>query len=379
MKKRALWGRLQNAGFFWLSRIGLLGLLPVLFVYQSSWIDPDAERYFESSKQVMAQSFANRARQYLLDSIEAFDMSNGIGGIDRVETALDPLYSMLNTSLYRENYACTEVALNHIDNLYFRLNQQSEVSNASYVKALIPAFRCLETIEAGQNVRQAEVINRVAWETVQQRNLTLWLMLAIVVMGVFFGLLHRRYKYLLSKNELVAQEWQARAMYDGLTGILNRRAFNSDFAQLIVATDESKRQFSLLMCDIDEFKKYNDTMGHQKGDAALKAIAEGLLTALRASDRLYRYGGEEMVILLRDTDESAAEQVGLRVLNTVRSLTLEHPASESGFLSISIGCAVSQVESADHMSVLNIADSRLYQAKGIGRDLMVSSGNRVLQ
>jgi diguanylate cyclase (GGDEF)-like protein len=161
---------------------------------------------------------------------------------------------------------------------------------------------------------------------------------------------------------------------DGLTGIANRRSFDGALAR---AWDRSRRSHSaigVLMIDVDHFKRYNDTHGHQAGDEILRRVAQGVQAAvLRPDDVAARYGGEEFAIVLPLAEGEASRVVGERVRHNVRALAIPYPEAPTGIITVSVGVgstrpAESGVGPAE---LLASADQALYQAKREGRDKVV--------
>ena len=165
-------------------------------------------------------------------------------------------------------------------------------------------------------------------------------------------------------------ELALRARSDGLTGIGNRRYFDE---QLLATWQDHLRrgaELALIMVDADRFKNFNDARGHVEGDAALRAIA-GVLddNAERPRDFVARYGGEELAVILPDTDEEGARYVAETMRAQVEALGIEHPGSEHGVVTISAGVAAI-VPSASHSpeDLVSLADAALYLAKNSGRN-----------
>ena len=159
---------------------------------------------------------------------------------------------------------------------------------------------------------------------------------------------------------------RSQAHYDGLTGCLNRHAADRIIDGEIEKFAEKKVPLVLLVADIDHFKRINDTYGHQCGDSVLKAFAEVLRTALRRSDVLCRWGGEEFLILLRGTITEEAAQVAERIRKKVEEFCFP-PFSESGLVTVSIGGA-GLPPGRDVQRLIADADAALYQAKNGGRN-----------
>ena len=166
------------------------------------------------------------------------------------------------------------------------------------------------------------------------------------------------------------RELERMAMLDGLTGIPNRRAFDSDLRRRILECQRYRRPFALLMLDIDNFKNYNDTLGHAAGDSALRRIAGVLRRALRGTDDVYRYGGEEFACILPETEESGALLVAERLRRAVQDEKLAHPGSPRGVVTISIGVTVHRPGNHEETAswIVENADRALYRAKRAGRN-----------
>ncbi len=165
-------------------------------------------------------------------------------------------------------------------------------------------------------------------------------------------------------------------LLDALTGISNRRAFDERFEQEFLRAARGHGALGLLMIDVDHFKLYNDTYGHQAGDKCLRQVAQALSATLkRPSDFLARYGGEEFAVLLPDADLAGALGAAELLLGRVRELALPHEASSvSAHVTISIGIAIAQPPVRGELeSFLALADQRLYKAKRSGRNRVVAT------
>lgn len=157
---------------------------------------------------------------------------------------------------------------------------------------------------------------------------------------------------------------------DGLLQIANRAYFNDRLAQACAAAVRRQEPLGLLMIDVDFFKRYNDSYGHQAGDACLQAVARAVQQATqRSTDLVARYGGEELAVILPDTDTRGTAAVAARVVAGVAALALEHKASDAAaHVTVSVG-AVSQVPPTEApTALLASADAALYRAKAGGRN-----------
>lgn len=179
---------------------------------------------------------------------------------------------------------------------------------------------------------------------------------------------------LMVLNERLAemnQELERLAVTDSLTGLANRRSFNKFLNREWLREQRVQQPFSVIMIDIDHFKKYNDTYGHLEGDICLQKVSWALQSALcRAGDLLARYGGEEFVAILPHTDMAGASELATAFHARIRELAIPHKESPvSSIVSISIGIA-SVIPSQDlsPSKVVAMADKALYQAKQAGRN-----------
>ena len=167
------------------------------------------------------------------------------------------------------------------------------------------------------------------------------------------------------------------ATTDGMTGLANRRCFDAKLAEEWARARRSGAHISLLMIDVDHFKKFNDTCGHPAGDACLQAIAASLANhARRPGDLAARYGGEEFAVLLPDTDAAGCRVIGEQIRTAVRALAIPHLTSPLGQVTVSIGGAVFHPGAdsrVDGLALVEAADHALYDAKRTGRDRMAMS------
>ncbi len=160
---------------------------------------------------------------------------------------------------------------------------------------------------------------------------------------------------------------------DALTGIANRRRFDEALAVEWRRGLRMGSKLSLLLLDVDHFKRYNDTYGHVRGDSCLKQIAEAALdVVLRPADLVARYGGEEFAVVLPATDMDGAKAVADEICQAVRNRALPHEGNPHGVVTISIGCAsVVPHRGMSPKDLIDLADKALYQAKHDGRNRVV--------
>lgn len=158
------------------------------------------------------------------------------------------------------------------------------------------------------------------------------------------------------------------ASTDGLTDLYNHRTFHERLAQEVARAKRYTRPLSLIMLDVDHFKKYNDTYGHPQGDIILREVARILKESSRTSDTVARYGGEEFAVILPETDQVSAQKIGQRLREKVE----EHvfPGEEcmpGGHLTVSVGVAT-HLSGGTKEALLQAADQAMYTAKRAGRN-----------
>ncbi|MDF1588656.1 MAG: GGDEF domain-containing protein [Gammaproteobacteria bacterium] len=173
------------------------------------------------------------------------------------------------------------------------------------------------------------------------------------------------------RNSLLYRQAQSAALTDGLTGLNNRAAFDSSLQREIGLAHRQQTPMSLIVLDIDNFKVVNDTYGHSSGDQALKSLAEVITETMRGSDIAFRYGGEEFVLILSNTDAQAAVSVAERIRVAASQLFCTDGKRSFGF-TISLG--VAQLNRGEKGSALfDRADHALYQAKKAGRNQTIQA------
>jgi diguanylate cyclase (GGDEF)-like protein len=170
------------------------------------------------------------------------------------------------------------------------------------------------------------------------------------------------------------EELLERSGRDALTGLHNRDAFDRDARRILAEAQAHGQPVSLIIIDIDHFKAINDRHGHAAGDEALRQIGPALVAAVREGDRIYRFGGEEFLVVCQGLPHMAAVMAGERLRLALRSLTL---TGLDDTISASVGVATAPEDGANMDALFKEADARLYAAKSSGRDRVVGRVNPV--
>lgn len=202
------------------------------------------------------------------------------------------------------------------------------------------------------------------------------------VIGISIDITERKHadhliKELIHKLALDKDYAEKNSLTDSLTRIPNRRHFDDTLKKEYFRLKRTNGFLTLVMLDIDHFKRYNDRYGHLAGDDCLLRVASAIRAAvLRTSDFAARYGGEEFAVILPETNEAGAAIIANRLLNAVAALSIPHEESEKSYVTVSIGVATvrpDQIETPDR--IIEIADNALYSAKKNGRNryVMVAS------
>jgi diguanylate cyclase (GGDEF)-like protein len=200
-----------------------------------------------------------------------------------------------------------------------------------------------------------------------------------VTKPIHFAVLRQRVRRLIQQSHLYQeleaanQKLQHLAVIDSLTQLANRRQLDTHLDQEWRRTVRERTPLSVILCDVDCFKLYNDAYGHQAGDECLRRIAKAIHgTAKRPLDLTARYGGEEFAVILPGTNMEGALHIAQNIQAAVKALKLNHPNSQAGkYTTLSLGLATIFPHQFPHLlpeTLLTAADQALYQAKAEGRD-----------
>ena len=159
------------------------------------------------------------------------------------------------------------------------------------------------------------------------------------------------------------------ANHDGLTGLRNKRSFELRLGEMIVEAEQSARPLGLFIFDLDHFKVYNDTNGHTDGDDLLRRLSQLLKNCVRPDDLCCRWGGEEFVVAMPDTDATSAQQTAERIRQEIECFPFKNQEKQpTGNVTISGGIAICPKDGADVTVLTRHADEALYQSKHNGRN-----------
>jgi two-component system cell cycle response regulator len=181
---------------------------------------------------------------------------------------------------------------------------------------------------------------------------------------------HRRLADQRGELQQLNHELAAIARRDPLTGLGNRRALQEDLEGIEARVSRYGHSYCMALLDVDHFKAYNDTYGHQAGDIVLQAVAAELKNQARGGDALYRYGGEEFLCIFPEQSLSTGTIAVERMRTGIQRMATPHSENEPGVLTVSAGLAILDPdgESNTASEVLKQADDALYRAKQLGRN-----------
>lgn len=176
-------------------------------------------------------------------------------------------------------------------------------------------------------------------------------------------------------NMNLRESLRTQSIRDPLTGLFNRRYMEESLEREFRRAARKETSLAVLMIDVDHFKRFNDTQGHEAGDAVLRELAKLFQSQLRAEDIVSRYGGEEFMLILPEADMIAARECGDRLRNAVHAMQIQHLGKTLEGIRLSIGVACHPQHGNNADALLRSADMALYHAKEAGRDQMVTADN----
>jgi diguanylate cyclase (GGDEF)-like protein len=233
----------------------------------------------------------------------------------------------------------------------------------------LPFFAALRT-----NAFLVAAFAVAAWWTAMPSSMALYNVFILLCANLFAGAgsyaLEHAMRLAFLERRLLAEV----ASHDGLTGLLNRAAFDAQLARVWDQAARDQQSVAVVMLDIDHFKSFNDRYGHQAGDQALRDVAAAVArTARRPLDLVARFGGEELIAILPGADRRHAEAVAKALVEAVSGLDIPHAGSPgAGRVTVSVGvAAVDATRESSYESAIRLADRALYLAKDQGRDRWV--------
>jgi len=172
-------------------------------------------------------------------------------------------------------------------------------------------------------------------------------------------------------NIRLREALRTQSVRDALTGLYNRRYLEEILEREVRRAARAAQSLGILMIDLDHFKSFNDTYGHDAGDAVLREIAVSLTKGVRAEDFVCRFGGEEFVVILPTADQAASRARAERLRSKTKELTILHQGRSMGMITISVGVAAFPEHGTSPKDLMAAADAALYEAKRGGRDQVV--------
>jgi diguanylate cyclase (GGDEF)-like protein len=171
------------------------------------------------------------------------------------------------------------------------------------------------------------------------------------------------------ENALMVQQIREMSIRDGLTGLYNHRYFQEKLNEEMVKAGRYNKDLSLLLLDVDHFKKFNDTYGHQEGDKVLRIVSEVVQSTVRTKvDTACRYGGEEFAVILPESDVNVGKDLAERIRKNIASYIFENTGKNVYHVTVSIGLACYPFDGDDPKKLIHSSDQALYAAKSAGRN-----------
>jgi diguanylate cyclase (GGDEF)-like protein len=286
--------------------------------------------------------------------------------------------------LERENYHVVE-AENGMEALKTYQERQPDMILLDAIMPVLDGFECCSRLQKLPNGDHTPVLIITALEDRESVDHAYEVGASdYVTKPIHWAVLRQRVRRLLEQSNLriqlesandqlavVIEELRRLVSIDGLTQVANRRCLDEYLDQECRRSHREQLPISLVLCDIDFFKNYNDNYGHQEGDRCLQEVAQAIsMSTNRPADVVARYGGEEFAIVLPNTDAEGALNVAIRATEIVRSLQLTHNFSKVAN-HVTISCGVATLFPFEEIEVVNLiksADLALYLAKAEGRN-----------
>lgn len=298
-----------------------------------------------------------------------FNFSNKIIYVGTTASSLFDIKTVPTGKIYPGVEVQATYVNNLIDNNFIRKVDRSYTITLSILLALLIA----SVVSRVSSVLYASIVSLstyfiyllVAYYAMRFENLWLEIIYPLIfsIFGFTFSYI---FKYIVKSRDF---EYQYKlATTDGLTDLFNHRYFQEQIRQYVNNCKRYNNEFSLIIIDIDFFKKFNDNFGHQSGDAVLRQVASTLKRNVRATDIVCRYGGEEMSIILPNTGEDEAFSTAQKICERVAQHKFKLANGKETNVTISLGVSTFPQDGNDAETIISQADKRLYDAKNNGRN-----------
>lgn len=345
--------------------------------------------FYKQNYQALAKAFHYNINHILNKKFEAEDIRRALlkcelKGLSEDKRSLRALQYLLETPIkvkddlqmyhYLKNYFKQISAINHFlmlkkneegfEYLFGSEKLESEELNKEITKLKIPEKAIGEVFYLKKfdvnvfpiYIEEEDVILGVIEQTQDAQ---------LVFSELFLKFLQNVYLYRKIKEK--ATEMTELANTDEVTGLFNQRKLAADLEEAIKEHEEENKEFSVMFIDVDHFKKVNDLYGHIVGSQMLIDIGKVLRQLLRDTDTIYRYGGDEFVVIMTDVKRAIVHKVALRILNSVKNMEFNIENGDVYKLSISIGIAEYPQNATTAKELVGFADEMMYESKKSGR------------
>lgn len=311
----------------------------------------------EDGELVMAEIGTTNGRVLVVDddALSAERLYNLLSGENQVTVMRDPTSIAMHAATADFEVALVSMALKDFD----PLRVVSQLRTLEKTRGL-PIILVAESSDRAKVVRGLDLgVNDFIYRPLERHELVARVRTQI-----------RRQRYAAELRESV-NSTLAMAVTDELTGLYNRRYFDRHMGIMLEKAREQDRSLAVMMLDIDHFKRVNDQHGHDVGDTILKDFSTRVQRNIRGVDLACRYGGEEFVVLMPDISQAQAEAIGERIRSAVGEQVFDIGGGQELAVTVSVGLAISNVESDTPDTLLKRADVALYRAKENGRNRVV--------
>ncbi|NVK01735.1 MAG: GGDEF domain-containing protein [Oceanospirillaceae bacterium] len=364
---KAHFERLENYSFIGLAILTFAAAIALIYTYNQRAND-DIRGYFDTQRGIYDELLVERSRRYLVMAMDK--IANSDAPLESPPEELDLAYAFLNLGEYTTRFNCVPESLETIDSAREALLTR-ELPNSEIIGPLFRVLDCQQIVAASKQSDKRILATELLERSEDGRTFSTLIIIVSYSVALFLWLLQINHRRKIQLALAERQAWEERALTDSLTGTLNRGSLNQYLDMYLGGNGQPKRPISLLMYDIDHFKSYNDTFGHVHGDQALIKVTRAIQSVLRADDKQFRFGGEEFVVVTEVTDSTQLAALAERMLNAVRELGLEHPNSNEGIVTLSLGIYVAGSPPYEISDLLGMVDKALYQAKAQGRNQVV--------